>query len=401
MYRRKGFTSSVFLFSLYAISFSCAFLLLLLGVEKPNYRISSYFSGSLYLFCSCLIYLLPFYCIDDSNIEYIRIPAKKYLRLIIAATTILSLFALIWYIPVAYKMITMPSLEIADTRAMVTLGQHPYIQPSTTNGIAHLGALFYGIQLYFTFILLLMHKRITILSAIVFISSLSYPIFVLAYMGRDGVVFWTFLVISNYLLYGKYLTNTLRRKTKKYGIILISLFGAAFVIISIGRFLLASGQDNDSLLFPFLSYAGQGPKNFAELFDTGIRSGDLHSLFSIIFSETGSTRFESLIQRFGLETYYFYTFVSTPYNALGAIGNLLLAIGFFIIYKHSFRKEKQSKTFSASLSFVYILFFSILSTGIFYYLYYYQIANLWMITVVICAYLFKKVPNITIKLEES
>ena len=234
MIKKKGFTSSTFLISIYTLSFLCSVLLIILEFQQKNPKIDNYSFGYLFLTVSLWLYLYPFIEINDSNFEYLRIPSKKIIKCISVILSVCSLYSIVFYLPVAYKMIAVDIADIANVRSMVTTGNHPFIEPSIKNGLAKLFAFLYNLQLTLFFINLIIDKKIRFFSWVILFSSLSYPIFVLAFMGRDGIVFWIFSFVFSFLLFRKYLHDGILKTLKKITFVIFSsfLFSADLLFLS-------------------------------------------------------------------------------------------------------------------------------------------------------------------------
>ena len=134
MIKKKGFTSSTFLISIYTLSFLCSVLLIILEFQQKNPKIDNYFGGYLFLTVSLWLYLYPFIEINDSNFEYLRIPSKKIIKCISVILSVCSIYSIVFYLPVAYKMIAVDIADIANVRSMVTTGNTLMEETKTLSG---------------------------------------------------------------------------------------------------------------------------------------------------------------------------------------------------------------------------------------------------------------------------
>lgn len=66
--------------------------------------------------------------------------------------------------------------------------------------------------------------------------SLSYVIYILAYVGRDGVVYWLMTAIMIFLVFRKHLSQADKRNILAFGSLLVILLLIPFVAITIARF---------------------------------------------------------------------------------------------------------------------------------------------------------------------
>lgn len=400
MIKKKGFTSSTFLISIYTLSFLCSVLLIILEFQQKNPKIDNYFGGYLFLTVSLWLYLYPFIEINDSNFEYLRIPSKKIIKCISVILSVCSLYSIVFYLPVAYKMIAVDIADIANVRSMVTTGNHPFIEPSIKNGLAKLFAFLYNLQLTLFFINLIIDKKIRFFSWVILFSSLSYPVFVLAFMGRDGIVFWIFSFIFSFLLFRKYLHSGILKTLKKITVVIFSFFLFFFLIISVGRFLVAN-EDAMQLFESLLSYIGQGPINFAEYYYIpNMISDGGQSLFLPLVKDVDlnyKNQVDSLLYNYDIVPWIFKTFISSIYTSIGSLFLLIFGLILLFVYKYSF-KEKKKGVLSFPFVLVYTVFFTVYSQGVFYLTYYHNIAHLSVLLIFLLALFSSIGSSVTIKL---
>lgn len=400
MIKKKGFTSSTFLISIYTLSFLCSVLLIILEFQQKNPKIDNYFFGYLFLTVSLWLYLYPFIEINDSNFEYLRIPSKKIIKCISVILSVCSLYSIVFYLPVAYKMIAVDIADIANVRSMVTTGNHPFIEPSIKNGLAKLFAFLYNLQLTLFFINLIIDRKIRFFSWVILFSSLSYPVFVLAFMGRDGIVFWFFSFIFSFLLFRKYLHGGILKTLKKITVVIFSFFLFFFLIISVGRFLVAN-EDAMQLFESLLSYIGQGPINFAEYYYIpNMISDGGQSLFLPLVKDVDlnyKNQVDSLLYNYDIVPWIFKTFISSIYTSIGSLFLLIFGLILLFVYKYSF-KEKKKGVLSFPFVLVYTVFFTVYSQGVFYLTYYHNIAHLSVLLIFLLALFSSIGSSVTIKL---
>lgn len=400
MIKKKGFTSSTFLISIYTLSFLCSVLLIILEFQQKNPKIDNYFGGYLFLTVSLWLYLYPFIEINDSNFEYLRIPSKKIIKCISVILSVCSIYSIVFYLPVAYKMIALDIADIANVRSMVTTGNHPFIEPSIKNGLAKLFAFLYNLQLTLFFINLIIDRKIRFFSWVILFSSLSYPVFVLAFMGRDGIVFWIFSFIFSFLLFRKYLHGGILKTLKKITVVIFSFFLFFFLIISVGRFLVAN-EDAMQLFESLLSYIGQGPINFAEYYYIpNMISDGGQSLFLPLVKDVDlnyKNQIDSLLYNYDIVPWIFKTFISSIYTSIGSLFLLIFGLILLFVYKYSF-KEKKKGVLSFPFVLVYTVFFTVYSQGVFYLTYYHNIAHLSVLLIFLLALFSSIGSSVTIKL---
>lgn len=390
IYRKKGLTPSLFLYALYLLSGFAAIILVLFYDSGKNPYVKDYNEGVLFLLFALLLFLQPFMEIKDNNIKSITLPSGYVLRPLMLVLTILSFFSIIYFTPIAQSMLFVDVGNIESLRNAVARGEHPFITESIFNTIAGTAASFYVLQLLFFFLLLLQQKRMTFFAVMVLLSSLSYPIFVLAYLGRDGILFWFFTFISYLLLFYRYLPVVVIKKLRKVAIVMSMPFVAVFLMITIGRFVVGGSSDN--VLYPILSYLGQGPINFAELYDTGVKNMGLGSnIFPLFFASTEDVGY--LLERYDIKTWVFKTFISSIYMDFGSVLTLLLGILLILLFRVLHKKDLSSHNLSISFLILFGLFFSIYSQGVFYFRQYNRVGNLFIIVMLLLAFIFTFLPK--------
>lgn len=390
VYKKKGLTSSTFLFALYAISsiFSVIYVYVY-GYEQKVF-IKDYFTGFLYLALSLLIYLYPFYKVPDNRFIMISLPSMKVIYIVSWILCFLSIYSIIYFLPKSIALLSVDVDQIAGLRDLIAAGENPYIENNIFNTIAGTSASFYSLVMLFYFIVLTAEKKHSLLSIILIISTLSYPIFVLAYMGRDGIVFWMFSFIINYLLFRRFLPLNIKRILIKIGIFALIIGFIVLMVITIGRFLMSQNGSMKVLLFPFVDYMGQQAINFTELFSTGLTRMNYGSgVLPLIFGEGGGNPIN--IEQYGLVPWVFKTFMSTFYLSFGPYLTILLGIVMNCIYKVSAQTNRGK--FSISFLVIYTLFITIYSQGVFYFRQMNRVGNLYIIVMILFTIYFAMLPK--------
>lgn len=390
LYKRKGLTPSFFLFALYSLSGIAALLLVLFYNEGNNSYIKDYNEGMIYLLFALLLFLYPFVEMKDDKIDSLTIPSWKIMKPFIWVLTLLSYFSIFYFFPVAKAMLFVDIGNVAALRDMVARGEHPFISQSIFNTVAGTVASFFVLQILSFFLLLLIQKRISWEAAIVLFSSFSYPLFVLAYLGRDGILFWFFSFMSYALLFYRYLPRNVVKKMKRLLVIAAVPFVVVFLFITVGRFVV--NGNSDGVLYPMLNYLGQGPINFAEFYYTDVRTmGWGANMFPLFFGAIDDIGY--LLERYDIKTWVFKTFISSIYMDFGSVLTLLLGILLILLFRVLHKKDLSSHNLSISFLILFGLFFSIYSQGVFYFRQYNRIGNLFIIVMLLLAFIFAFLPK--------
>lgn len=394
IYKKKGITPSFFLYFLYALSGFVSLILVLFYDGGNNPYIKDYNSGAIYLLFALMLYLQPFAEINDDKIKYVTVLKSDFFKVVIYVLTFLSFYSIIYFMPIVKKMLFVDVSDVASLRNLVAIGENPYITESLFNTIAGTAAHFYVLQILFFFLMLLEYRKITFLSILVLLSSFSYPMFVLAYMGRDGVLFWFISFLCYYLLFSKYIPFIINKKIKKLVFVLFVPFVCSFLFVTIGRFLFGESIGGiGDVLYPVLSYLGQGPINFSELYYTDIRKmGYGKNILTLFFNNVNNdTMF--LAENYGVFGWVFKTFVSSIYLDFGSILTLLIAVILLFMFRAFYYTDKKKKCFSFSFLIMYSLFFTIYSQGVFYFRQYNRVGNLFILTMLLFSFVTLFLPK--------
>lgn len=391
IYKQKGLTPSLFLYVLYTLSGFASLILMLFYGYGENRYIGDYNGGVLFLLLALLLFLYPFLEIKDGNIISITLPVSSIFKPFAWMLTVLSWFSIFYFIPIAKSMLFVNIADVASLRNAVARGENPFITESIFNTIAGTAASFYMLELLFFFLVILEKKKITISSIIILLGSFSYPLFVLAYLGRDGILFWFFSFISYFLLFYRYLPIVVIKRLKKLGIFVSLPFIAIFLFITIGRFVVSGNSDD--VFYPIVNYLGQGPINFAELYYTGIQKlGYGSNIFPLLFN-SDNVDINYALDRYDLKSWVFKTFVSSIYIDFGTVLTLVIGILLIFMFRFFYLSDKRKSNFSFSLLIMYSLFFTIYSQGVFYFRQGYNAGNLFIISMLLFALFFAYLPK--------
>ncbi len=97
-------------------------------------------------------------------------------------------------------------------------------------------------------------------AAMLLTASLSYFIYVLAYVGRDGVVYWTMTAALVFVMFRPLLPRRVKRSVIRFGLIVAMLLSIPFALITAARFI-----DSDTgILLSLADYFGSQLNNFSD-----------------------------------------------------------------------------------------------------------------------------------------
>ena len=106
----------------------------------------------MFLTVALLLFLYPFYDLDDNNIKSVNVPDRRILDIFMIITTSLSLFSIVYFVPIAAEMMFVDVEDVYELRIAVARGDNPFITPSIFNTIAGTSASFYSVQLLLFFL---------------------------------------------------------------------------------------------------------------------------------------------------------------------------------------------------------------------------------------------------------
>lgn len=201
-----------------------------------------------------------------------------------------------------------------------------------------------------------------------------YIVYVFAYVGRDGLVYWVFSLVFLYLLVKGFIPTAKRRTLKNTALIVAVPAIIGFSLITTSRF---SGEDK-SVLSSLFVYAGSQVFNFNEqyLVDAPPMMGLLyfHQIVELVDRASGTER-QPIVSEDWWENYTahevepwnFATFLGSFMQDFSRWGALLLTIVIAILTRASLRKQARTGVFDFSSLLYFVLLSQIVLFGVFYY----------------------------------
>lgn len=388
VWKKTGLSISIVIMGLYVMMYLSSVILQFFYNARINTDNIPFF----YLSIVLLILLLPVICIDSNKVEHLIIPSNYWLEKVINVLTIGSFLSFVYYIPSSIAAISVGLENIESVRNQIGVsGENPFIQRSLFNTIASVFSTFYMVQISLFFVNIIKENKISFKSLIILLSSMSYVFLMLSFLGRDGFLFWIISFIVLYIFFSKFMEDKLRNKIKRSFLILSVPFIFIFVYITMGRFLLGGEVD---ILYPFVSYLGQGPINFTYLFNIDFIPSGGSKTFSLFFGNVNneiSSYNSYILDSHGINTGVFRTLVGSFYPDFGTYGTLAFSI---IVSVLIFKlKPKRKDTWDFSYMLVYMLYIMIMYQGIFYFRLYDKASNLYILIVFILYIVLKKMPK--------
>lgn len=274
--------SGDFVFSLYLISMILGVIFYILYPDDVSVYNPS-IAAMIYLSVALIIYLFPLLYFQDKKSYRLDIIDKSFFKILCLFFLIGSVYAMFIFIP---KAIYAFSSGIESNRLMLNAGDFKVFEGSFLETIA------VGFSAFFSFVQILalivisfkiFGKKSNIIGGFMLISSSSYIFNVFAYAGRDGVVFWFFSLLFNYVMLKLWFGIEVSKSISKLIWLSLFLFSLLFMYITFSRF-------SSEVVLSMLSYFSQQITNFNDLFVLNpplyYGSANFFQLKSYMFSDT-------------------------------------------------------------------------------------------------------------------
>ena len=156
------------------------------------------------------------------------------------------------------------------------------------------------------------------------LASLSYIIRVLAYVGRDGPIFYAFCFIAFYSFFRHFMEERFIKLIKLFGVAFF--FSSLMILFGVTMSRFGNNSQNDALISVY-DYAGQSIFNFSSLYNSNLEPQYGFHNFSLPFKLGGfdlisKDELGTIMGRFGLLNYVFY----------GSIGSLYMDFSDYIFF---------------------------------------------------------------------
>lgn len=207
-------------------------------------------------------------------------------------------------------------------------------------------------------------------------ASLSYVVYILAYVGRDGVVYWLMTALAVFMIFRSHIPGHLRQKIVSLGTTLGAVMLLPFLLITVARF----ADWDHGTAWSFLEYFGAQIHTFSDYssIDRPVTLGTMN--FSMFLTagcsmmglkcDDWSVLKEFIFEQYlaqGKEPWLFGTYVSDFVGDFGFAGTLL-ALSLFALICH-FVCDRRSGRHPLTLSRLLLIVFLFLVPywGIFYF----------------------------------
>ena len=348
-----------------------------------------------YLSVCFIIIFWGFAGFRDNKLKSIKIERIFLYRAIEAFLLIGGFLSILFFLPVAVTAlkgdISLFRIEMVEFGSILA-------DFGIINSICSLMANLFIIAQVCSFINLipLNGKRNVCKAYLMLLSSLSFVVYILAYAGRDGAVYWLMSYVFCFLLFRDFLLKSDLKRIKRVFALVFATIMIPFLMISKSRF---SEMDGGTVLW-FINYAGMQLRNFSNHYQIELPLlYDKHT-FPIIYDFLNLLGFD-ISSKFDIDIFHSYFLAEgvVPWVFTTFIGNLMYDFGklwtllFLCIMSLSTRillnKVKRTGIFDFSNLLIFILLFQAVYWGVFYFRLY--VANYYIFFIILLCIGFKAV----------
>lgn len=368
---------SSFLLGIYLLSAICSIPTLYFGDYIEPFQSKYWFAIIKFSFL-VVLFLAPILFFNENKIQKIVLPSRAFLDFFSGIIILLSFYAIFYYAGTARSILSMA--DIGAYRNMVASGGE-YSESGIFNTIASVSSSLYvfALLLFFVYVAI---EGIRVRSVLLFISSFSEMLHIFTFAGRDGIVFWLFSFVFLWLLFSKYLQSKVSSKLKRIFVIVSLLMAIPFMMISNSRF----GESSYGTSYSLVSYMGQSFVNGPLYF--GIDNPPVRKSGFVLINELFHIKSEGgvdLMQIGEWKSWTFGTLVVSLHQKLngnwGLISFELLALALFLIVM-----GRTKYTIKLNHIIIYILYFQVLSQGVFYFRQFTRGGNLFILLCLLGAF---------------
>jgi len=375
----------------YLVMGCIALILELSGKFKSVFPFS--FDPMAYLSLCLLVTFWGFIGFKDQKFTTIKIENMYFYRVLETFLLIGGLLAILFFLPFAYMSLTG---DVNQNRINLALGGTSLKDFGIINSIFTLSANLFILNQLCSFINFIPRngKPNKVKAYLLLISSLSYVIYILAYVGRDGVVFWLMSYAFCYLLFRDFLDREVLRKLKFHFALTLTILLIPFFVITIARF----SDFESGVGWWILNYGGQQLRNFNDhyLILEQLAHGRLGfpvfvDLFELVtFSEIQALDNDVMFAHFfnnDVFPFVFTTFIGFIMLDFGKIWTLFFLCLFSLSARSILKKVSTKGILQFSTLLILTLLYQVVYWGVFYFKQY--ATNYYMIFILLLFALFK------------
>jgi len=307
-YKRFLSLSFIFLFTYWIVLFSSIKLL-----EFGLYNVKSEMGAIIFILCYVLP-IVPIMFFKENKLIYLKVPIGDLIFKIFKIVCLGSIVSIFFYLPRVYTLL---QGDLGLNRSEVSEDHSSFIIVAF-NIVFAFFAICYPINIICFFYGITTNiKFYNKFKWLFLIGSFSYIFRVLAFVGRDGPVFWGFVFICIFAVFVPFMNVKHIANIKKGFLFFILIAGILLGLITISRF----ENYYDSIMLSVYDYIGQSFFNFSELFNSNMEPlGGILNFQLFSFDLISRDQFISITDSNRLVGWVFY----------GSLGSLYFDFGFWI-----------------------------------------------------------------------
>jgi oligosaccharide repeat unit polymerase len=372
----------------------------IMGVMSVIINISDLFPSEYYQSLEAMAYMslcliiifFGFFSFKDNRLKYIEIENIYTYKILETFLIIGGFAAIIFFLPLAIQGFVG---DIKTNRINISLFQETVIGAfGIINSIFSLIANLFLLSILFSFINFAQGPKYRIRAYLLLISSLSYVVYISAYVGRDGTVYWLMTFLFLFLLMKDFLNNTVKKQIIKLSFLITLIILIPFIIISIARF----GSSNFGTIWYLVIYMGQQINNFNDAYQVHAPINYGRSVFPVfldwiekigIYVPNSSSYLDtkSYYLNMNVLPWLFKTYLGDLLDNFGRIGTIVFLIISSFVSKIILRKVNRTGSFSISNLILFILLYQIVLWGVFYFRQ--STANYYLLAMILLFIIFK------------
>ena len=354
------------------------------------------FEAMVYMSACFIIIFYGFFSFRESRVKSIDIDNVNLLTILEVILIAGGFSAIFFFLPFAIKGL---SGDVAMNRMNNDIFQEKLL-PSygLINSGLSLFANLFVLAIVFAFVNFSRGPRYRLKANLLLISSFSYVVYILAYVGRDGVVYWMLSFLFAFLLMKDFLNASLVRRIKLSFLLLVIVLSIPFLIITIARF----GSSSIDISWAIINYMGQQVKNFNDTYqvDAPLEYGRSMLPAFINWIEYIGIEVPNNTSRIDIRSYYLYqgvgtnifkTYLGELIINFGKYGTILSLMFFAFLTRKIIASTNRHSSWQISNLILFVLLYQVVLWGVFYFRLY--SANYYIIGVILLFFLFKFSPG--------
>lgn len=388
---RRKFGIVSLLIMVYILMCVCSLILEFTGLFPPLYPYS--FFAMIHFSLCFIVAFAGFAGFREYRFHEIRIDNKWLFPIFENFLMIGGLFACVYFIPFAWIAL---SGDIRAMRSSQQIQHEMLARWGIINSIFSILANCFILMLICAFLNLTPRKgkRHLLKAYLLYLASFSYVLYNLAYVGRDGTVFWVVSFVACFYFLKGFIILKDVKTVKRITAIFLPVVLAPLILISYARF----AMHEEGVLLQMVNYGGQQIRVYNDHYQVNapLQHGRAGFRVWVELLEVAGIDFGRDIEKKELFRYYstiglranmFKTFIGGFVDDFGKLGALVALSIMAIITRISLQRMIQTGVFYFSNILFYLLSYQMVLWGVFYNRL--SFLNYYMIFVLFLAFIFR------------